>query len=129
MRLDAINRDLIDQIINLRKKDGVSNATVNRMLEVIRAILRKAANEWEWLDKAPTVRMLPEPKRRIRWITREEAERLLAQLPHHLSAMAQFSLATGLRKRNVTELEWSQVDLGRRVAWVHPDQAKARRRP
>ncbi len=127
MKLDTINRDLIDQIINLRKKDGVSNATVNRMLEVIRAILRKAANEWEWLDKAPTVRMLPEPKRRIRWITREEAERLLAQLPQHLSAMAQFSLATGLRKRNVTELEWSQVDLGRRVAWVHPDQAKARK--
>jgi integrase len=35
--------------------------------------------------------------------------------------------ATGLRASNVTGLEWSQVDLARRLAWVHPDQAKARK--
>ena len=28
---------------------------------------------------------------------------------------------------NVTRLEWSQVDLNRKIAWIHPDQAKARR--
>jgi integrase len=32
---------------------------------------------------------------------------------------------TGLRESNVLELEWSQIDLQRRVAWIHPDQAKA----
>ena len=41
--------------------------------------------------------------------------------------MARFALATGLRQGNVMALEWSQVDLERGVAWVHPDQAKARR--
>ena len=41
--------------------------------------------------------------------------------------MVEFSLATGLRKANVTGLLWSQVDLEKRVAWIHPDQAKARR--
>jgi integrase len=71
--------------------------------------------------------MLPEPRRRIRWITREEAERLLAELPEHLRAMARFSLETGLRKSNVTGLQWSQVDLRRRCAWIHPDQAKGRK--
>ncbi len=71
--------------------------------------------------------MLPEPKRRIRWLTREEAERLIAELPEHLAEMVRFSLATGLRKSNVTGLEWPQVDLQRRVAWIHPDQAKARK--
>jgi integrase len=71
--------------------------------------------------------MLPEPKRRIRWLTTGQAERLLEHLPEHLKAVARFSLATGLRKRNVVELEWSQVDLQRRIAWVHPDQAKARK--
>lgn len=38
-----------------------------------------------------------------------------------------FSLCTGLRKRNVTGLEWSQVDLQRNVAWIHADQAKGRK--
>jgi hypothetical protein len=51
----------------------------------------------------------------------------LAQLPEHLADMAAFSLATGLRAANVTGLQWSQVDLARRIAWVHPDQAKARK--
>jgi integrase len=38
-----------------------------------------------------------------------------------------FALATGLRQSNVTKLEWSQVDLVRRVAWIHADQAKGRK--
>ena len=41
--------------------------------------------------------------------------------------MVRFTLATGLREANVTGLEWSQIDLGRRTAWIHPDQAKARK--
>jgi integrase len=80
-----------------------------------------------WLAKPPAVRMLPEPTRRVRWLQREEAERLLLELPPHLRAIAKFSLETGLRKANVTGLQWSQVDLVRRCAWVHPDQAKARK--
>ena len=123
--LDEINRELLDRLAAAKKVSGVSNATVNRQMEVVRAILNRAVREWEWLDKALVVRMLPEPKRRIRWITHEEADRLLDELPPQLRVMAQFSLATGLRQANVTGLEWSQVDLGRRVAWVHADQAKA----
>ncbi|MEE8512222.1 MAG: tyrosine-type recombinase/integrase [Acidiferrobacterales bacterium] len=125
--LDDITRERIDRIKEARKGGGVSNATVNRTLEALRAVLRRALSEWEWLDTVPTIRMLPEPKRRIRWITREQAERLLAELPAHLAATARFSLATGLRKSNVVGLQWSQVDLNRRLAWVHPDQAKARK--
>ena len=41
--------------------------------------------------------------------------------------MAAFTLATGLRRANVTGMQWSQVDLARRLAWIHPDQAKARK--
>ncbi|MDN2670262.1 site-specific integrase [Janthinobacterium sp. SUN026] len=41
--------------------------------------------------------------------------------------MTAFALATGLRKSNVTGLCWSQVDLSRRVALIHPDQSKTRR--
>lgn len=125
--LDAIDRDLIDRITDAKRDEGVSNATVNRVLEVLRAILRKAVNEWEWIDRAPYIRMLKEPTRRIRYLTHNEAERLIAVLPEHMADMVAFTLATGLRRANVTGLEWSQVDLTRRVAWIHPDQAKARR--
>ncbi len=106
---------------------GCSNATVNRVLALVRAILRRCVNEWEWLDRAPAIRLLKEPTRRIRFLTQAQASRLLHELPPHLADMAAFSLLTGLRAANVTGLMWSQVDLQRQLAWIHPDQAKARR--
>lgn len=126
--LDGITTDVVSRVVD--ERGDIAPATKNRMLALIRAILRKAEREWGWLDNAPTLRFFKTPATRIRWLTRAEAERLLAELePHapHLSDMARFTLATGLRAANVTGLEWSQVDLERRVAWVHPDQAKARR--
>jgi len=125
--LEHINRALTDRITEARLAQGCRPATVNRTLELVRAILRKCVNEWEWLDRAPSVRMLKAPTRRIRFLTRDEAQRLLAGLPEHLADMAAFSLATGLRASNVTGLQWSQIDLARRLAWIHPDQAKARK--
>ena len=125
--LPNITRVTIDRITDAKLAEGWSNATVNRTLELLRAVLRKCVNDWEWLERAPKVRMLKEPTRRIRFLTHEQAQRLLAALPPHLADMAAFSLSTGLRAANVTGLQWSQVDLVRRLAWVHPDQAKARR--
>ena len=95
--LTHINRATVDRHHGRQACAGCSNATVNRTLELLRAILRKCVNDWEWLDRAPQVRMLKEPTRRIRFLTREEAQRLLAALPEHLADMAAFSLATGLR--------------------------------
>ena len=102
-----------------------SAGRVNRITALIRAVLRKAEREWSWIDKAPAIHRLKEEGKRMRWITKVESERLCCELPEHLEAMVRLSLATGLRESNVTGLEWSQIDLQRKVAWVHPDQAKA----
>lgn len=124
--LDDINRELVDKI-KYAKREEASPSTVNRYLALIRAVLNMAKDEWEWIDKVPKVRMYPEPKRRVRWLTYEEASALLAELPEHLADMAEFSLATGLRQSNVSFLEWEQVDLNRRMTWIHADQSKSRR--
>lgn len=126
-RLDEIDQRTIDKIKEDRLATGVANATVNKTLQAVRGVLRAAHREWEWLEHVPPIRFLPEPKKRVRFLSREDAEKLLAALPDHLSDMARFALATGLRMSNVTGLEWSQVDLERRFAWIHPDQAKARK--
>jgi hypothetical protein len=101
-QLDEIDKAVIESLKRQRQTEktarrpgGVTPATVNRMLALIRSILRRAEREWEWLDKAPAVRLLAEPKRRVRWLTHEEAARLVAELPEHLADMARFSLATG----------------------------------
>lgn len=124
--LEEINRELLAEIGEAKAQEA-SPSTANRHLALVRAILRKARDEWEWLDRIPKVRLYPVHNARIRWITPEQAERLLSYLPQHQAAMARFALVTGLRQRNVSGLEWSQVDLKQALAWIHPDQAKARR--
>jgi integrase len=125
--LTGIDRAVVDAITLKKIKTGVANGTVNRMLALLRAVLRRAAYDWEWMGAVPRVTLLREPVRRVRYLTTLQAQRLLEQLPSHLAQMAAFSLATGLRKSNVTGLEWSQIDLSRCMAWVHPDQSKTRR--
>ncbi|NRO98144.1 tyrosine-type recombinase/integrase [Paraburkholderia sp. NMBU_R16] len=139
--LAEIDRDRVDAIARAKRAEPrvvrtrrgpkpiggtVSEGTVRRVLGVLMAVLH-AAVEWEWLDRAPVLTRRKTTPKRVRWITTAQAERLLGQLPGHLAEMARFSLETGLRRSNVTGLQWSQVDLSRRVAWIHPDQAKARK--
>ncbi|KIF82233.1 integrase [Noviherbaspirillum autotrophicum] len=122
--IDDLTRDVIAKVGELKLKE-TSPATANRLLALIRAILRKAALDWEWIDRPPVIKLYREAKRRVRYLTPEQANALLRELPEHLADMVRFSLATGLRQANVTGLEWSQVDIARRVAWIHGDQAKA----
>lgn len=122
--LEELTRDVIAGIGELKRKE-TSPATANRLLALIRSILRRAALDWEWIDKPPVIKLYREAKRRVRYLNATQASILIQELPQHLADMVTFSLATGLRRSNVTKLEWSQVDMQRNVAWIHGDQAKA----
>lgn len=124
--LVCIDRPVIDSLRAKKIAGGASNATVNRMLALLRSILRIAVLQWEWLPSAPHICLLREPSRRVRFLSPKQAARLLSELPPHLAAMAAFSLATGLRRSNVTGLRWDQVDIKRRLAWFSEDEMKSR---
>jgi len=125
--LNDISSDLIEYIAQEKEKTNVTPATINRMLEIVRAILNKAQKEWKWLDTVPLIRMRKIENKRIRWLTRGQADKLLGELPQHLKDMAAFTLLTGLRQSNVTGLQWSEVDLVRNHALIHPDQSKTKK--
>lgn len=118
MMLNQINGDVVWQIIQSEMKRGIKTATVNRHLALIRAILRMARDEWQWIDSIPKVRLLPGEVERDRWLTREEADHLLSFCPSHIAALARFAMATGCRAKEITGLEWNRVDLARRTAWL-----------
>ena len=122
--LTDLTRDFVMETINALE---VADSTKNRYAALIRAILNLCAGEWEWIEKAPTISFKKEPRKRIRWITTDEASRLIEALPEFYADMAEFSLMTGLRQNNVLHLEWSQVDMKRKIAWIHPDQTKSGR--
>lgn len=97
-----------------------SPATFNRYANIILSAFRLAKIE------PPELGYRKPSAGRLRWLTPKEWRRLRKELPPHLKDMAEFALLTGLRQHNVTHLEWSQVDLRRKRAWIHADQAKGR---
>lgn len=121
MRLSDVDRDSIEEML---PKD-VTPATRNRYRAFIRAVLRAAEREWDWLDRAPALRTEAEPKRRVAFLTREQAENLVDALPAKYRMPVMFALLTGLRRANVFGLTWENVDLDNATAIIHGDEAKA----
>lgn len=140
--LDEIDSDLLTAVASARraeprdkrrKKDGTphttaptSQATVDKMLALIRSILKDAGRRG-WLDAMPAITLTSTEREDYRWLTKEEAATLYDHLAEHLRPMYLFSLATGLREQNVLCLEWPKVDLTRRVMWVKASAAKGKK--
>ena len=126
LSIDDINQDVIDKI-RCVKLNEVSKATTNRYLALIRSILIRSRDEWEWIDKVPKIRLFKESNSRERSLTFDQVKALMRELPAHQRETVMFALATGLRQRNVLELEWAQVNLALRHAWIHAAQSKNRK--
>lgn len=122
--LDEITTRVLTKLARKLSKRGLANGTVNRYMAAASAILN-FAHAQEWLPAVPKIPHLEEPRFRIRFLKdEEEADKLIAELPDHVKAKSRYALASGMRRHNVTHLEWSQVDLRRRGAWYHPDEMK-----
>jgi integrase len=125
-QLHAIDMTALQPFIRDRKdNDAVTNATVNRALEIVRRILNLAHQDWRWIRAVPKIRMLKEPRRRVRFLRREEASRLLDAMPKHMRPIVKFALATGCRAGEIFGLEWNRVDLARKVAWLDHGATKS----
>jgi integrase len=89
---------------------NASPATLNRQaFTPIAAVLNHAAKRG--LCARKTVERLAQPKGRVRWITFEEAERLLTACSPHLRPLVMFLLGTGARMSEALYLDWREVDL------------------
>lgn len=132
MRLEDISGTYLKGVLDTLGENR-STATRNRYAQIIRAILRAAAYRWEddqgrtWIDKPPHVKVLKENNHRDRWLTRDEVAALFLHLPVHLAEMAAVALYTGLRESNIVGMQWSWVDLDRRVVIIPREESKTGR--
>lgn len=117
--LDEITREKADLAVA-----HMGNGNANRYMATLRSILRKAEGEWNLIEKAPTLRFRQEAKRRVRFLTESQATLLISALPSRHRPLVRVLLSTGLRLGSALSLTWNQIDLQRRVAWIHGDQSK-----
>lgn len=120
----------IRNYIAARRASGPADATIARELAVLRAALRYARSELEWDAPDPVAGRAPPPSPgRLRWITRDEAERLIAEAGRdpqaaHLPDLIRLALHTGMRKGELLGLEWARVDFGHRLIYLEPHHTK-----
>ena len=122
-----IDRPAIVSLMDSKQSQGATGATLNRYTSTIRRVLFYAL-ERAWIPVLPLMPHFKEVVRAHPMLSAEQESALLAELPEHIKPLFRFALATGLRKQNVTHLEWDRVDLETRYARIEGDQAKAGRR-
>jgi len=109
----------------------LSAAAINRPLALLRHLLHLAHEEWGVIASIPTVRLEDEPEGRLRWLTPEEANRLLATASESrnpdLVDLIELSLFTGLRQSEALELTWDRVDRSRGVLLLEVTKSGRRR--
>lgn len=100
---------------HMKDKPPLSDGTLIRELVTLRAAFKWAISA-KWLTAAPYVPVPEAPPARDRWLTTEEAHRLLdgCRQPH-VRLFAALALYTGARTGALLELKWDQIDLGRRL--------------
>lgn len=126
LTLDTVNQEVIERVRAAKLKEA-TKSTTNRYLALLRAILIRARDEWEWIEKAPKIRLFKESNIRERSLTSEQVNVLLSELPLHQRETVLFALSTGLRQQNVLQLEWAQVNFELKHAWVRATHSKNRR--
>lgn len=107
------------------QEKAVTLSTKAKHLALMKSLLRTAERDWKWLEKAPVIKVPQVKNKRIRWLKPAEAQRLIDECPEPLKSVVKFALATGLRRSNIINLEWKQIDMPRRVAWINPEDSKS----
>lgn len=120
---DDIYNNLPTHITKSGRK--LSPATQNRYrTSIMRAL--NLAKQAGWVDSIPHVTKNAEPKKRIRWITKEEAERLLNCMTlEWLKDVTLFALLTGARMTEILTMTWDKINFDQRIAVVSSDIAKS----
>jgi integrase len=95
-----------------RLASGCAPSTVNRRIFTPMSAIMMHAAKRKLCDK-PTFERPPQPRGRVRWITYEEADRLISCCSPHLAPLVTFMLFTGCRVGEALSLDWRNVDLSR----------------
>ena len=95
-----------------KKNDSIAPATINKEFSALKAMLNKAVQLGELesnpIEKIPNIRV---DNVRTRIINNDELHRMLEVAPHHLRGVLLMAFYEPLRKKQITQLTWDEIDL------------------
>lgn len=134
MTIASITREYVHEAMNrMRSERKYKPSSVSTRMATFRAGISFCKKELGWKIEDPSLGVkLPSKVGRVRWITEEEAGRLImASQAHSLQyVMTDFimlALNTGMRKNEILKLTWSQVDTRNKIVILDATQNKSGR--
>ena len=122
--LKEIAPQMLDKYKAKRVREEASNNTVNHELVCLSHIM-KMAIRWRHIEHNPvsSVEKMRVPKRPPRFLSLEEIDRLLeASRESHIYPILMTALHTGLRKSELLNLRWSDIDFDQCTITVQPKE-------
>lgn len=109
---------LVEKFKSERIKE-VSPATTNRALACLKCMFNRAI-EWGKASTNPVskVKLFRENNKRLRYLEKEEIAKLLARCNNHLKPIVIVALNTGMRKGEILNLKWHDIDFRRGIIYL-----------
>ena len=101
----------IDLYIKKRFAENRAPATVNAEMQYLQQAFKIALCK-KLLDKMPHVPRLKFSNARQGFFETDDVEKVISHLPAHLHDVVRFAFLTGWRKREITTLEWRDIQEG-----------------
>jgi integrase len=113
--LRSFTSRVLEQYQTERLQKGNKPATINRHIATIKHMFTKAV-EWDMLEesalkKIRRIRLLEENNRRLRYLSREECQALINECNNYLKPIVITALNTGMRKGEILNLSWDNIDM------------------
>lgn len=131
-KIESITAQDINDYITKRRKQKRKDATIIRELRLFSTAINYANSQWDWGIKNVVKGRIPStPEGRLRWLTRQEYERLLHAARDsrawYLAPMIELAVLTGMRRGEILGLTWDRVDLENGLIYFQPEDVKGKR--
>lgn len=124
-----------DKLLAMKTKQGtfLSPTTVVRYLSTLSHVFSIAVKEWEWISENPVLKIKkPQPaKGRVRFLSIDEKDRLLKACKESCSKdlylIVTLAICTGMRKGEILNLRWKNIDFEKKAIWLEETKNGDRR--
>ncbi|MFC1621604.1 tyrosine-type recombinase/integrase, partial [Candidatus Omnitrophota bacterium] len=106
----------------------VKPSTVNRELATTKTLFNKAV-EWGKLEQSPAkkVKFLREPGGRLRYLEKDQIQKLLSNSSERIRPIITLALFTGMRRGEILKLKWQDMDFQRGIIYLLDTKNGAKR--
>jgi integrase len=126
---DLVDKKICMAYTKLRRSLGVSNGGIKTELDYLSTAMGFGKREKLYTGDRPEITRPPAGRPRERWLTHEEADRLIkGAVAVHIKLFVQLSLTSAGRPSHILQLTWDRVDMvGRALDLDDPERDETRK--